>query len=743
MADWRSATLDLSPFEDLKDPISGLLSSLEAVEAILEALKDLIKAFLFDLSNPIKAIIQLLLAAVRAIINQIKSTGFNLLFVSPDFSRKDFSSVLQSVSGSYSAFESKVVWKFHDINDIFRPTFPPGSNVAMIVFYLGSDNPAQLFTQINSLLSLIKLPTPLTTLPAPVELTVRPVLKSSSTVATTQLIINKFANIFDGNFDQALVLEWRMPTTTGGALVPGFLNSLVTFRNEFRFPNFLIERSESPTGESIEIPLNSQTVGKIMEPLVTKYGFPKPSTNVTLREENGEAYRHFIDKIDVPTSSLLDGAFTGTYQVTDVTGLKPGVTYYYRIRAYFGDITEYATTKTANDLKEKKNSLIFQNQNQWVIRYGKNTTMGAPSPVVRGTVPFPSTGVTKFDPYDSIHKAVQVGLLLNFELPPAQTGDGKVSVTTSSTLVSLTRQDQKSGWGSLSVAGGQVGFLKRDSSTSDELKNLRVFKYTARRIANQVLTNLYSNTQYTNLLFGLWNDGVQSIVNKVLNAPIIWTFIGVVGGFSESDIIRVNDYLDKESSYASKRKKDGNGNIILDGPYPSSQFTVNDLDYAVNADERTKLAQFLRSALAAMSGQASYMSWYSVTLGDIFPFTYSFIFDFDQFLLALLKSVDSAVKEIEAVIDTILQKIRALEAILNAINALISILDIKLTVSVFATSSSSGSAGSLVQSLIESGDKPPSSRSGFYSGMVMTFGGPGEGSLAAFNAIKYLLTLGL
>jgi len=743
LANWQSAKLNFSPFETVRAPIHGMLSALEALEAILEALKDLVKAFLFDLSNPIKAIVQLLLAAVRALINQIKSAGFNLLFISPDFSRKDFSSILQSVSGSYSGFESKVVYKFHDINDIFRPRFPPGSSVAMIMFYLGSDNPAQLFIQINSLLSLIKLPTPITTLPAPVELTVKPVLKSSSTVAITQSIVNKFSNVFDGNFDQALVLEWRMPTTTGGAVVPGFLNSLVTFRNAFRFPNFLIERSESPTGESIEIPLNSQTVGKVMEPLVTKYGFPMPSTNVTLREENGEAYKHFIDKIDVPTSSLLDGAFTGSYQVTDVTGLKPGVTYYYRVRAYFGDITEYIKTITADDLKAKKNSLIFQNQNQWIIRYGKDTVMGAPSPVVRGTVPFPSTGVTKFDPYNSIYKAVQVGLLLNFELPPAQATDSKTPVATSSTLISLTRQDQKTGWGSLSVAGGQVGFLKRDSTTSNELKNNRVFKYTARRIANQVLTNLYSNTQYTDLLFGLWNDGVQSIVNKVLNAPIVWNFIGIVGGFSESDIVRVNNYLDKESAYASKRNKDGSGNITLDGPYPSSQFTIDDLDYAVNAESRIKLSQFLRSALAAMSGQASYMSWYSVTIGDLFPFTYSFIFDFDQLLLSLLKAVDSAVKEIEAIIDTILQKIRDLEAILHAINTLISLLNIKLTVSVFVDSSTNGSAESLVQSLINSGDKPSDSQSGFYSGMVMTFGGPGEGSLAAFKALKFLLTLGL
>src|ERR1700690_2899838 len=118
---WETLSLRFSPFDPLMGPLKSALQVLETVEAVLEAILDIIKAFLIDFGNPLQAIFALLLAAVRAIINQIKSTGFSVLLVHPDFSRQDFTAVLQSVSGSYPGFENKVVSKFYDSSDIFRP----------------------------------------------------------------------------------------------------------------------------------------------------------------------------------------------------------------------------------------------------------------------------------------------------------------------------------------------------------------------------------------------------------------------------------------------------------------------------------------------------------------------------------------------------------------------------------------------------------------------------------------------
>src|SRR5512135_459859 len=189
MSDWSTLQIHFDPFAPLRPPIQAALQILETVQAILEALLDLIKSFLLDLLNPILALVALLLAAVRAIINQLSATGFAILLVHPNFAAQDIGAVFQSVSGSYPSFQSKVFAKFYDTSDIFRPMYPPGSAVAMLILYIGEDSPGDLMTQLLALLNFLKHPSILTALPAPVELKVSPVFKSGDAV-------QQFADLF-------------------------------------------------------------------------------------------------------------------------------------------------------------------------------------------------------------------------------------------------------------------------------------------------------------------------------------------------------------------------------------------------------------------------------------------------------------------------------------------------------------------------------------------------------------------
>jgi hypothetical protein len=118
------------------------------------------------------------------------------------------------------------------------------------------------------------------------------------------------------------------------------------------------------------------------------------------------------------------------------------------------------------------------------------------------------------------------------------------------------------------------------------------------------------------------------------------------------------------------------------------------------------------------------------------------MFDFEQFLLSLLKAVNSAVQEITDIIETLLAQIRSLEQILATILQIIDIFDVAVNVSLLVSGpTTNGSAASLVQDLINSSNKPGDSPFGLGSGVAMTFGGPGESSIAAFNAIKFILGL--
>lgn len=775
MANWSVITFNFDIFDPLTPPLEAALSGLELAEAFLEALLDLIKPFMLDLLNPLKAIIAALLAAVRAIVNQIRSTGIAILLVHPDFSQPDFSATLNSVSGAYPGFESKVVAKFYDTVDVFRPQYPPGSSVAMLIFYLGADSPGDLIGLIYALLSLIKHPIQLSSLPAPVDVKAGPVNQSGDA-------ISQFRNLFDSDLDQAVQLEWRMPQGPSGSGLAGFIGQISAFYNSFRFPNFIIERHGpfpqddgddqlSQQGETILIDTNSTTLGTNVDTLTERYGFPKVNSKVAVREEDGTVLRVFNNKrpikfggsgeavdgdpIGSPTSALsadtalIRGIATGTYKYLDEDpDLKPGKTYFYRVRAFFGDATDYLAL-TSPDPVLASNAGLVQSGNSQIMRYAPKLNLSNPSRTVKAFVPRVSDD-TAFQAYTNVYDAIVAGLLLNFDLPPATAGD------------TLFQQDQKTGWGTLGIVAGQMGaakligsktfpdspgvppflnlapsdFLKASVGDTSIGQNV-LFSSTARRLANMVVEKLYQNPTFTDVLVNQWNSGVSEVVNRIIDEQTIWYVPAIVGGITPEQARSINFYLDLEDGSSGVVDADGKRNILGPIPLTPSEFS----DFSVTVEERLDLANFIRSALSVVSAQTGYLSWYSVTVGDLFPALTPFIFDFEQFLLALLKAINSALEELKDIIETLLQKVRALKQIIETILALLELLNVNVAVSVLSTSTTNGSADSLVQDLIQSQNKPGSSPYGLHSGMVLTAGGPGEGFIAAIKTIKYILTI--
>ena len=180
----------------------------------------------------------------------------------------------------------------------------------------------------------------------------------------------------------------------------------------------------------------------------------------------------------------------------------------------------------------------------------------------------------------------------------------------------------------------------------------------------------------------------------------------------------------------------------LNGPLPTlSPFFYNGQNIQINASQRQAIAQFLQTCLST-TAHVGYLSWYSITLGDLFPALLPFIYDFEQFLLAMLKALASILAEIKAILDTILQKIQQIENLLIAIIQLLELLNITLSLSILGYSSSNGSVDDLAQALTSSTNQPSSSPFGLHSGLVMTFGGPGAGFTAAFEALKFILSAG-
>jgi hypothetical protein len=780
-ASWSTLSIHFDPFEPLKPPLIAALKILQTIEAILEALLDLIRTFLLGLLSPIFALIALLIAAVRAIINQIAATGFAVLLVHPNFGAQDFNAVLASVSGSYPSFQTKVFSKFYDASDIFRPTYPPGSSVAMLILYIGVDSPGNLLQQLFALLNFLNHPLVLTGIPAPVELKVSPVFQSGDVV---QQFSDLFSSIGSGpeSYAKQLVLEWRMPTSPQGVNSPSFISHLTGFATGFRFPNFVVERSTTSTGENIPVAPQTPVNNAAIQPLMTLYNFTAPSGMVDLREENGGAvYRNFATKIPVSGSTLLEGFATGTYKFVDTDPvLTPGVAYYYRVRAYFGNPATWLSTSVsisgapADALQESQliqtavqaigsnPELIKTKGNRTYLRYGDGVVMGRASPITQAIIPHSWPDEANFNPYTNILDAVQAAALLDFELPSAQTGD------------TPTQQSQKTGWGTLGQLAGQLSVVKGAFNNSQILYSNLIFQTTCRRIANACISNL--SLGLTNVLAKQWNTKVQTntgsteslsdTIDRILGVagagnsnnntiqqlgtllpigssnrpgPIIsWYFPKVSGGLTPANEQIIATYLAQEATYKS--------GIPLTGPLPTlAPYTPGvfgaPADMSVSVNARQALATFIRTCTSSVAN-VGYLSWYSITLGDFLSPFIQFLYDFEQFLFALLKALQALIKEIEAIINTIIQKIKQLEDVIVTILQLIDLLNITLNLSILGYSSSNGSVDDLAQALISSTNQPTTSPFGLHSGMVMTFGGPGEGFIAAFQALGFILSAG-
>jgi hypothetical protein len=575
--------------------------------------------------------------------------------------------------------------------------------------------------------------------------------------------IQQFRYLFMPSLDQALVVEWKMPQNPYGMSAPGFVGQLVSFYNSFRFPGFIIERSDETNsqGKVIYKEISSLSVNKNTASIIERNSFPAPKSRAAVREQNGTVYKDFDYKWTVDFGANFEGVLTGTYKYIDRFNLEPGKVYYYRVRAFFGDVSKYAVEPKALSAKMSlPSNMIKQNGNSFVVNFGNGVTLGKPSGVVRGFVPRTAGSDGAFDMYNDIFNAVCAALLLNFELPAGSTNNS-------------TRRDQMTGWGTLEVLAGQIGGLKAAFPTSAEMRtgtsgkieadtwNL-FFRASARRLTNTVLEELYRNPQLVDMLSSRWQI-VRPTVDQILSnstEKISWKLYGLVSnsssvtpgtkidpttGLSTGQPTDLEKYLSAEDSYpVTSEDIPGITERIFEGPYPLKWIGV---------EARQDLAEFLRMALCCLASNRGYLSWYSITVGDLFPVLVPFLFDFEQWILSLLKAVESLLKEITDIIETLLQRIRALEQILKTILALIDLLNINVSVSMLGFVGQ-GSADTLVDVLMSSENKPGSQKDpatglelppppyGLHSGMVLTAGGPGVGFIAAIKAIEFILTGG-
>jgi hypothetical protein len=477
--------------------------------------------------------------------------------------------------------------------------------------------------------------------------------------------------------------------------------------------------------------VESKTQGKRVQGTIRRYNVPSVSTKVTVKERDGSVYRFFGIRKNASNMTYM-GGLTGIYRYVD-KNLIPGVSYNYRVRAYMGTLDARYLDPTTTTAALAATRLVEDGQNGPQIRFGK-AIMGKPSAVVRGFVPMRTSEGAIFNLYQDLLNATLAGILLNFELPPPVKGDGETSI------------EQKTGWGTLNQIAGPIGWIKKARPKSTEfVKHLGV-KPAVRRLMNPAMEKIRTQPALQSRLSKMWASGVKETTETILYGAgvqfsmaglagsqktrppqdaLAWGLYGLMGDVDDSTYASIAAYLQMDSM----TKLFQSGYL---GPLPIQ---------ILGAQPRADLAAFLQLATSVLSQSTGYLQWYSVSIGDLFPALVPFLFDFEQWIINLLKAIESALKEITDIIETLIQRIRDLEQLLRAIISLLDMFDITVSVSALFVSGKNG-IEDLVQGITASENKPSNQPYGLHSGLVMTAGGPGPGFVKAIDALKFLLTAG-
>lgn len=759
MSSWNTKTLPPKAYEEallkVKEPLYNALKALQVIEAVLEKVLEVVKVFLQDLLNPIKTLFTLLLGFIRNLIAQIRSSGFSALFIIPDFTRPSMAGKLASVYGGFGIFKSQVIRKLYDTTDINRPSYPAGSAAAMLVVYVQLNNATALFSFVMSLVEFFGQQGKLTmSLPAPVDVSAVPALQSGSLISIARSLFD-----YDGNSD-AVALTWRMPAEAVGKSVPNAIAPFVGIWNSYRHPTFLIERTTNAggTGKYLPIKLESSTTSGT-DQIELSGARPLPQTAILLDSDLSSKYQFFETKYyeDSAFRAGLGFALSTRYTFID-KDVKAGETYYYRIRAVSASAQDVESSVIP--YSEITNSDIITAENsRWVkgnttvpyIDYGGNVTMGAASTTVKITLP-DILGKTWLFPEEDIAQYIMLGAMLNFELPFINVKDPNINPDYQDTTLVNQLIDLQTGYGVLSPLGSTLFTYKAFKTSKTYSESFAVRSYI-RDIAGKIVSKLYESPGLANELFRLHqilqNEAILSSVfapaasNDLLVvfddylARVEWTFptinpSALLLGLSNADSAAILEYL-KNPAVLPVDYQTSTEIRLVDGPLP---LTFRGLDKR----QRQVLADFLQNCVNLLGAKNQSLAWRSVTLAEFVPSLTTFLYDVEQYVFSILKSLDGLSKDIEDILNALILRIQQLQKIVQLIIAIIDILNIKLTFSaLFVTTSDQGVAG-LVSEFSSATNPPEQVSDSYYSGIVFTAGGPI--GLTALQPLKIFLGLG-
>lgn len=714
MASWQPFIIQV-PGKDLLEPVRNVLETLLIFLEVLKTILDTIKTFLIDFGNPIRALVEALIKLIEELFLSLKQSGIFAYFdvpnplQDPNFDKN---------SGGFPAFTTRFKASLFDAQDFNRPQPRQGSTQSgFVILVVDASSPYALLARVAQLLRFFGKEFTSPRYQPPDNLRALPIGDSGDPILSVAQVFTK------GPID-AIQLQWSLPTSLDTP-DPGFTDVVTKVAREFIPPKYLIEKSViNPAAQKIDISAlqTLDSAGTTEFNRATYVNTTNPSqpvlTRELLRDEYGDPvikFQKYIEIGQADITSILGELGKFRYIDTDV---QEGVTYYYRVRAFSGNL-KMSGGQPAFPVCEQ---LSFSIESSSPIMRWPSTDpnevviMGKPSGIISVSVPEP---LPNFDVIDNLIRLFQTAFSLDFHIQ----ADEGASFDSSGLNMGATSPSQV-GKGSLTDLASGLAIFQSLPIVSDLTKKVTINesfqpdpitgdlpqmpwqKFNVRkqsaRLANAVASALLQSGSDS-------LNGFRNIMQNPLPA----------GSISTQGTLKADATLEE---------------VVFDFTPVQTDREVAETFVAGYSDATLRL-----NVLAAVQYIKTYslggapVDWISVVpLRDIVPWSGQILYDLLDKIRALLGAFSGVMSEIKAFIDLIERKIAALERFIEfLINILSLIQSLQIGAYVLSVPELSGSATSWVNAIdTAGGTKPPSGPGGYSAGIAFGYVGA---DIAAFK----------
>lgn len=699
MANWKSLQIEV-PGKDLLEPARNALEGLLILLDTLKAILDTIKIFLIDFGNPIRALVEALIGLIEELLLSLKVTGAFALFHVPNpVEDPNFNN-----HRGFNAFTEVFKQSLYDAKDFNRPQPRSGSTTGGFVLMLvQADAPFTLIGKIKQLMLFFNRKFSSPRYESPQNLKAAPLGPGGDPILTVLDVFSKGST--------SIGLTWDLPTSSETPDL-GFNDVLSRVANEFVPPNFLIEKSVgiNPSSELLDVqelldPAKAGRVEQSIEKLVA--GTASTVTQrIPLRDVYDDLVIKFTEYLTLDTTITGVVGQLGRIRYVD-EDVQPGVTYYYRVRAFSGSLS-VTSNKQINFGDPKAEQGRAEPKVDWPSSDPSaeaSCVVGRPSGIVSVTMPPALTGAAAtFDVIGNLRRVFQAAFTCDFHrnIKGSEVVTGEESLAKLAGPIAAYSAEQLLAQ-ILNAPGttpaAKIASLTATSSLELPWENRGVRKQSA-RLAD-VLGSAFLQGGGTTL--ETFRDLMQA-PNPLLGAATLEEALKKLTSTTASDLEQ--------------------GNLFV-AAYGDDAFR-GELLAVVNV-------------LKSLAGGGLQPDWVSVSpLRDIVPWSGEVIYSLLDKIQSLVDAYSGVMSELNDFINLLSRKIDTLERLLEQ---LISVLDfiesLQIGAYVLVVPEVQGTVDNWVAEVDHAGGTvPPSGPGGYSAGVAMAYVGPNITAIkSAFSLI--------